>query len=548
MRKVFVIGIDGATPSLIEKWREDLPNLRRMMEGGIFGKLESTIPPATSPAWHCMFTGKNPGKIGIYDFFTFPFYRKGGISVINHSLVAAPCVWDILSIYDKKVGIMNVPTTFPPKKVNGFMVSGGLLTPMYSDLNYTYPLELKEQLNMVSDGYEILPFTDLTIPGNEESFLEKFEGNINKHIMALKYLLTRFDWDFLAYVFFVTDSVQHYFWHHMDESHPWHTEEQGKKYGNGIKDVYKKVDGAIGELMKVIPQDTNILIVSDHGGGPRYGFFLVNEWLREQGLLAFKKGKMQKPNEMVAKILSWAKSNASQYLPLPFIEFIVRNAPRSLLNRFLVREQYKYQAIQLIQRIDWSKTKAYGFGSSPNIFVNLMGREPEGIVDPAEYEGLRDEITQSLRQIKAPITGKRVVSQVLRREEIYWGEYSFAAPDLVFVMDDFKYVPRSGFGQNKIWTQPDCSGGHSRYGTLIAYGPDVNKTGREIKNAKIYDITPTILHLFGLPIPEDMDGTVLKEIFEEGSEPSKREVKYQARDEKDRTKSIIKKLKRLGKV
>jgi len=542
--KVFVIGIDGANLELIRKWENDLPNLRKMIREGVYGKLESTIPPATSPAWNCMFTGMNPGKLGIYDLYMFPFYRKEGIVITNYSYQDSPSVWDILSSQGKRVGIMNVPTTFPPTKVNGFMISGGLLTPFCSDTNYTYPPELKEKLNQICQGYEILPFTDLTISGKEEEFLQKFHQNVDKHLKALKYLMGEFEWDFLTYVFFVTDSVQHYFWHHLDENHPAHDKRQAAKYGGAIKEIYQKVDSAIGELKVALPAETNLIVVSDHGSGPLFKEFLINEWLRRQGLLKLKKNFLDTKGIFAVALLQ-AKNLISKVTNSKLIELAVKVMPKSFLKRFLMREQYKYQAIQLIENVDWSKTLAYGFGSSPQIFINLKGREFEGIVEPDEYERLRRRIKDLLLQIRDPETGEKIVTAVFKKEEVYCGKHLDAAPDLLVVMGDFSYVPRAGFGRN-IWIKPRTSGAHSKYGVFIAYGPDIRKDGKELKNLVIYDITPTILHMFGLPVPKNMDGRVLIEIFEKNSEPAKRPVIYQeVVNEQER---IVRKIKEIKKM
>jgi len=543
--KVFVIGVDCASMELLLRWKNDLPNLGEMMRNGVYGRLESTIPPATSPAWNCIFTGKNPGKIGIYDLYMFPFYRGKDVMVTNYTYQDSPSLWDILGAHGKRVGIMNVPTTFPPKKVNGFMVSGGLLLPLFSDAQYTYPPELKAEIETICPGFEVLPFTDLTVPGKEEEFLDKFHRNINKHVQVMKHLMQRFDWDFLTYVFFVTDSVQHYFWRHMDRSHPSHTRKD-EKYQGAVKEIYEHVDAAIGELMAVAPSTTDYFVVSDHGGGPLYGEFLINEWLRRKGLLKLRT-RTWTPQHVLWSTLEWTKNYVSMLLPRSFDDIILKAIPNRVLSRFMVREQYKRSAVRMIEMIDWSETVAYGFGSAPQIFINLRGREPCGIVEPRFYESLREKIGSLLSNLREEEKGRKLQVKVLKREEIYWGAHSSEAPDLVVIIDDFKYVPRAGFGKD-IWLKPRVSGTHTRFGAFVACGPHIAKRGVEIENLSVYDIAPTILHLFGLPIPRDLDGRVVTEIFEEGSEPAARRVVYQEWDERRRIREKVRRMKRTNMI
>jgi len=545
MHRVFVIGIDCANLDLILRWKDELPNLRKAIETGVHGKLKSCIPPATSPAWNCLFTGKNPGKLGIYDFLVFPFTKEDGFRVVNYSYQDSRSLWDILSDYDKKVGVVNVPTTFPPRKLNGLMVSGGLLTPLYRDVDYTFPSELKNELDRVVDGYEILPFTDLTVQGKEEEYLQKFAQNIDKQVRGLKYLMQKFDWDFFTYAFFVTDSVQHYFWHYLDETHPRYDAEQARKYGNGIKHVYKLVDAAIGELLAEIPSETNILVVSDHGSGPLYGRFLVNEWLKEKGLLKIRNIE-HGLSDILVKWLFSVKDFIYSRFNTRFIEFLISKIPRSLLSRFLFVEQWRKQGIDLIESIDWSRTKAYGLGGNGSIFINLKGRESEGIVDTKDYERVRGMITEMLHQLETP-TGEKQRVKVFRREEIYSGKHLEAAPDLLFILDDYRYAQGITIGHDTIWAPPETSGGHSLYGTFIACGPDIRQS-TESQNIEIYDITPTVLHMLGVPIPDDIDGKVLSKIFNPDSEPAKKPVTREDVSEKERLDSKIRQLKRLGRI
>jgi predicted AlkP superfamily phosphohydrolase/phosphomutase len=400
MSKVFVIGIDAGNLELIKKWQDDLPNFSRLLREGASGKLESTIPPSTMPAWNCIFTGKNPGKLGIYGFVISPQRGEGEFRIASYMYQDAPSLWDILGDEGKKVGVVNVPTVFPPTEVNGFMVAGGLLTPLYKDTEYTFPPELKQELNRVTNGYEVLPFTDVRIPGKEKTYLERFKRNIEKQTQAVKHLITTQEWDFLTYVFYVTDSAQHYFWHHMDETHPRHNRRKSAKYKDAIKEVYQKVDTAIGNFLSVLPQDTTVLIVSDHGTAPAYGNFAANAWLMEKGFLSYRpRGRNWKI--VFRHALVWIKDLLSRYLSSALIGFIVRCTPNRLLKMFLFRELYRTLSQRIMEIVDWKNTKAYSLGMG-SIFINLEGREAEGIVKPEDYEKVREDIIAEFLKLNDP--------------------------------------------------------------------------------------------------------------------------------------------------
>ena len=128
MSRFLVIGIDGGTFDLIRPWAEagDLPNLARLMAEGVHGPLESTLPPVTAPAWSTFATGKNPGKHGVFDFI---LPMGGRYDLVNATSIHAPTLWQIISEAGLKCGVMNVPVTYPPAPINGFVI-GGMLSPV----------------------------------------------------------------------------------------------------------------------------------------------------------------------------------------------------------------------------------------------------------------------------------------------------------------------------------------------------------------------------------------------------------------------------------
>ncbi len=214
--------------------------------------------------------------------------------------------------------------------------------------------------------------------------------------------------------------------------------------------------------------------------------------------------------------------------------------------------------------INWSKTVAYTIGSIGSyglIYINRKGREPNGIVrDGKEYEQLRNRIKVDIKQLKDERSKEEIVDIVYKKEDIYWGDFLDLAPDLIVQWKKLEYVTYlylTGGGKIVKNNPSTRSSFHRKNGIFFAKGPNIEE-GKRIKNASILDITPLILHMFNLPIPRDMDGRVLKEIFKENSPPAKRNIKYQdlfadkdvikprSRVSNDDEKKIMKRLKSLG--
>lgn len=537
MGKIIIFGIDGGSLELIEQWREELPTLKKLMAEGVYGELESTIPPLTCPAWPSMFTGKNPGKLGMFDF-TKHFINKTDMTHgINTSLDYAPsAIWNILNKHGKRVGLFNLPFTFPPQKVDSFVVCG-MDAASALKRNYTYPPELSDILNGVVGGYEILPLLELTIPNREQQYIEIFDKMIEKREKAARYLLDNYNWDLFICVFFALDSVQHYYWHHMDEDHIRH---RNDKYRDVIKHFYIKLDTAIGRLLQNAPQDINILLVSDHGFGPLHGKFLTNRWLANNGFLKLK-DKLER--KKISHLLFGTRDAILSHVNSSLIRFGSKMLPRIVIKR-MANLQAEVDNVRLLYKsIDWTKTKAYAIGNVGMIYINLEGRQPWGIVRSGkEYEEVRNEITRRLREIIDPETGNIIDVRIFKKEEVYSGPYLESAPDILYHMS--KYIQSTSIWEEAEWGTTTHSGQHAQKGIFIASGPDIKNNGAKLSGLKIYDIAPTILHWFGLPIARDIDGKVLTEIFRERSAPAEKSVLYrESSGEIDKIKLKVKKLK-----
>jgi predicted AlkP superfamily phosphohydrolase/phosphomutase len=458
-RRVMVIGLDCAAPELIfDRWLDDLPNLKSICRNGMYGTLRSCDPPITVPAWSVMMSSKSPGRLGVYGFRNRADHSYDRYSIANSLAIKEPRLWEILSQAGKRSIVIGVPGTYPPKPLNGVMVTD-FLTPDTS-CEYTQPSELKKEIENLVGEY-VLDVRDFR-SGNKEKILADIYEMTRKRFQLARHLLAREDWDYFIMVEMGTDRIHHALWDSMDPHHRFY--EAGNKFETAIHDYYKEVDREIGELLKFADATTDVFVVSDHGAKRMDGGICVNEWLMANGYLTLKE---QPP---AAVPLSKAK-------------------------------------------IDWSRTKAWGDGGYyARIFLNVAGREPEGTIAPNDYEKVRDDLIDGLKSIPDE-NGRDIGTVVYRPEELYQ-EVRGVAPDLIVYFGGLSWRSVGTVGGGKIHTFENDTGpdgaNHAENG-LIMWRPAGGCNGgpRQLTGTKIIDVAPTILQIFGLPIPNDMEGKAL---------------------------------------
>lgn len=512
--KVVVIGLDGATFDIIDPLTKKgkLPNLHYLIQRGVRGILESTMPPLSPVAWTSFMTGTNPGKHGIFDFFGL---RRGSyhFQVNNSTLRKAESLWSIISRNGKKVGIMNIPVTYPVEKVNGFMISG-LGTPSTKS-TFTYPEDLHQEILSKIGSYILNPDYITNSDPSNPRYISEMSNTMDNHLDTVKYLMKTKDWDLFIYVITATDEIQHDCWKCMDQNHHSYNEQLNKKYGDFIFRIYEKADKAVGEIMDLSGSNTTFIIMSDHGHGPLHKFFFLNNWLMREGYFCFTPGYQK---NMKYQVINLFKKLSDKCL-LPLGMYANNQSIQKLIARCrgtIIGISSSYH----INNIDWGKTTAFCEGSFPAIYINSEGKFPKGIVKAGEeYDILRNQIINKLLYLDDPHTGKRVVKTIFRPEEIYHGEYIKNAPDLICVLNNGYHgggeLEQLYFGHqsNDLFGNHRWSSQHNMEGIFIAAGPNIS-SNKIIANAQIIDLAPTILHLLGLPISQNMDGKVLEDIFE----------------------------------
>ncbi len=453
--RVLVVGLDCAEPSLVfGRWRGDLPTLRRLMDGGAYGELTSTIPAMTVPSWAAMMSGKDPGQLGFYDFRNRADYSYEAMTIATGQAVKADRVWDMVSRAGKQAITVGVPQTYPVKPVNGAMI-GCFLTPSTRS-PYTYPPELKQEIEGLIGGEYMVDVPQFRT-GDPDHLLAQIYQMADQHHAVVKHLLAGRPWDFFMHVDMGVDRIHHGMWRFTDPRHPRY--QPGNRYENSIRDYYVHIDRQIGEWLDLVPADTAVLVVSDHGAQPMMGGICINEWLKREGYLALE----HQPEGIV---------------PLEKCE------------------------------VDWSRTRAWAAGGYyARVYLNVAGREPEGIVDPAGYEQLRDELAAGIAAISGP-DGQSLGSVSFKPQEIY-REVNNIPPDLIAYLGKMGWRSVASLGWGGIYaterdTAPDDAS-HAQQGLYIYYNPAIGPQGQAARR-RVTDIAPTVLDLMDVPIPADIRG------------------------------------------
>ena len=507
--KVLIVGLDGATWTVLEPWIEDgtLPNLRRLRQEGAWGDLRSSIPPLTAPAWSSFLTGKNPGKHGVFHFIPLddrPPAEAGAPPTVDGRSIKSSTLWDILGHHGRHVGVMNVPMSYPPRPVNGFIVTG-LLTPPGARF-FTYPPELSERLA----GYQIdldrfidhKPFARTATGEHRKREVEvslqlvhEFYEMEEKRALTALELMDSEPWDVFMVVFAATDRMGHYLWPYhrasdLDDS------DFSRDLHDAIRNVYRRIDEHIGTMVDRAGEDASIIVMSDHGMGPIYHKNTHwNNWLYKQGYVTIESDSQRSPDAWLLRL----------GIPRDKIRRLVQRIP-GLYGSRMVQKAKKVTTAA----IDYQRSQAYYvriFDPVGGIRVNETG--------PAKDE-LCDRLIHDLYALTDPETGQPIVRWARRREECFTGPYAEELPDIIVVMHpQYGSSDRLSNYSAVVTDRPQIGdpGGHHIEGIFIAHGPQVRAQPQPITEAQIEDMAPTILHLLGLPVPGDMDGRVLTDIL-----------------------------------
>jgi predicted AlkP superfamily phosphohydrolase/phosphomutase len=406
-----------------------------------------------------MMSSKDPGQLGCYGFRNRKDHSYEAYAFANASMVREPRVWDLLGVEGRRSIVLGVPQTYPPRPIRGELV-GCFLTPS-TQASYTWPETLKAEVESVAGGY-VLDVDDFRT-ADKDALLERVYVKTRKHWTVARHLVASRSWDFFMLVEMGLDRIHHGFWSYMDPEHRKY--EPGNRFEHAIRDYYRHLDREIAALLALVPPETLVVLVSDHGSKRMEGGICFNEWLMREG---------------------WLVLHDPPTTPTP-------------IGR---------------ARIDWSRTRAWGDGGYyGRCFLNVRGREPEGIVDPADVDRVRTAIADGI----AAITDDRGVplgSRAVRPEAIY-RTVRGVAPDLLVYFGDLRWRSVGAVGMGGIHTFDNDTGpdeaNHDWWGVfaLSTAGVGTAPLRGDLGDLSIYDVAPTLLALAGCSVPPDMIGRSL---------------------------------------
>lgn len=452
--RVLVIGLDSVPPSLLfDRFLPRMPRFRKYLEGSTFGTLLSTDPPITVPAWAVMFSGMDPGSLGIYGFR----HRKPGTYWDNYvptsKTLLQPLVWDQLSRAGKRVCVIGMPPGYPPPRVNGVYISD-FLTPD-SATDFVSPPSLRDEVNRVSGGYKF----DVTFRADDrERIGEELIRLTQKHFAVARHLWAKERWDFFALHEIGPDRIHHTFWKYFDKAHPRY--EENSRYVALVERYYSMLDEEIGKLLDSVPSDVRVMVLSDHGSQAMAGCFCINEWLIQRGYLVLKGA---------------------------------RPAPGTPLEK---------------ATIDWPKTRVWGAGGYyARLFYNIKGREPEGSLDPREVPAFEEQLRQELTEVRRP-DGQLLGSDVRSPHRVY-KEVRGDAPDLMVYFGKVDWRSAGTIGYSSLFLEENDTGPddsvHSFEGIYAVQGAGLEAKGPG-PTERLIDIGPTVLAFMGQDIPKSVQG------------------------------------------
>ncbi|MBI2302670.1 MAG: alkaline phosphatase family protein [Armatimonadetes bacterium] len=456
-RRCMVIGLDSAAPAWLgAEWADLLPITHGLMSKGLHGRLESTLPPITCPAWMSMVTSKDPGQLGIYGFRNRHDYSYAPPAIATSADVREPALWDLLGRRGLRSVVVGVPPTYPPRPMTGWLVSDFLAPD--TDRRYTHPDDLKAEIDEAAPGYQLDVREFRT--EDKRGLLRQVYEMTDKRFQLLRHLLASRPWDFCMCVEIGVDRLYHGFWRYCSPDHRLYL--PGNPFEAVLREYHAHLDQLIGELLARLGDDTLVMLVSDHGAKSMVGGICINEWLMREGYLTLK-------------------SQPTQPSRLDLTE------------------------------IDWSRSVAWGEGGYyGRVVLNVAGREPHGIVPPLGYEALRSELASRLEAL-GDRHGRPIGTRVHKPEEVY-REVRGIAPDLMVLFGDLDYRSIGTVGHGRVHVDDNDSGpddsNHAHHGLFVLSDPHSAERG-EVEGARIYDVAPTILERMGLAVPADMIGRPL---------------------------------------
>ncbi|MDG7011237.1 MAG: alkaline phosphatase family protein [Nitrososphaerota archaeon] len=507
---LLVLGLDGATFDLARPLMGagKMPNLSALAAAGGSCVLESSSPPLSPIAWTTFVTGCNPGVHGIFDF---AHRREGTYDFVPYTSAdrRALALWEFLAERGFRSCVVNVPLTYPASAVEGVMLSG-FPTPRAEDRS-SYPPGLMGRLHGELGGFDFAKPKALVNEGGEAELCAQIRARTDDEVRVLERLL-KDRYDFVMAVFDGPDVAGHLLWKHIDPGHPGHDPKREAEVRGLMEGVYQDMDSALGRVSKAMGPDANVIVASDHGFGPVYHGVYMYSWLKDGGYLKFRRSVPTALRRGANRV----GVNTLGLLRLARRLGLVRGVEAAYSSNSLAIGLARKLSLSFAD-VDWKMTRAYPFGNYGQIFVNLKGREPEGVVEQgAEYEELVSGLCERIRMIEDPATGRKVFDVAVPAHLGYRGPAQGSGPDVVFYDSKEEYVGHRlfEFGADQlIGPHPVYSGHHKKDGMLVAAGPSIAK-GWTSLSAGVADMAPTCMALLGLAPPPGLDGRTIEGLIQ----------------------------------
>lgn len=480
----FVIGLDGAHWELLDPWLDEgrLPTLQRVREEGVWGDLESQLPPVTCPNWKCYATGKNPGKLGAF-WWELLDGESRTIGTVDATVFDSAELWDYLNAEGLATAVVNMPTTYPPRAIDGCLIAGG---PDAATDEYTYPADLQSELE-ASHDYKLRPTDVGLLPENAEQVGDDVCDIIDTRFDVALELAD--DHEFVHLTIFYINVLQHFFWR-----------------DDVVRRAWERIDE---NLERVLDRGDDIVLMADHGSNAVHEVFNVNVWLEREGYLVLERGTAD-----YLSVVGVTAENVRRTLGLlgdGWYSRIKSWAPDAMQER-VPEESGSVTGTGKAEKIDWEASQAVAGGQGP---VYLLTDNPT----------VQKRLISDLEAVKSPVSGTSPVQAVHPVESVYHGNRMDNAPDIVLEQAPNWHITGDVGGDAAFGSPDRWAAENKRTGLFAMHGESFESTATA-DSLSILNLAPTILHLFGLPVPETMDGEVVRSVFSTGSEPAMTDPEY----------------------
>lgn len=508
-RKVVFLGICAGDRDLIRSWAAngELPNLAALLKTGLVGETEGLPGFYVGAHWPSWASGCTPARSRVYSWEQLRLGTYDHYRVVTGEVAQVPQFWDALGAAGRRTCVLDIPLSYISPQSNGLQtVEWGAHDAVtgFSTSSPELRTEIVERfgLHPVSGNSD----ADRT-PEEALAFRDTLIDGVQRKSRLTRHLLAKEDWDFFAQVFTETHCAGHLLWHLHDPDHPRHAERI--EDGDPLKDVYRAVDRAVGEILAVVDEETILMVLANHGMGPKYGAqFMLDKILIALGAAAPAPTAQHRPG---------ARDHLDRLLTKGWQ--LTPGAARRMLQPLRKRTlAWVAPDRRPPPTIDPATSQCFvvqNNSSHGGIRVNLVGREPLGTVQPgAECSAVLDRLTEQLLALVHEGSNEAVVRSVYRTDDLYSGPEREHLPDLLVEWSNdrpTRAVVSPTIGRVEGEYRYCRTGDHKPGGMFIVRGPGT-LPGTVDGAVSCVDFAPTIGALLDVPLP-DVDGRIIEPVL-----------------------------------